>query len=78
MQELTQLLANMATYNDGADSSRWMTFDKIAERTHSEMTYEELPALLANLTDYGSIDRMGSNYRVHMPLLERWLRETQF
>jgi hypothetical protein len=62
----------------GADSSRWMTFDKIAERTQSGMTSGELPALLANLADYGSIDRNGSNYRVHMPLLELWLRETQF
>jgi (p)ppGpp synthase/HD superfamily hydrolase len=62
----------------GADSSRWMTFDKIAERTHPEITDEELPKLLTNLKDYGSIDRNGSNYRVHMPLLELWLREVQF
>jgi len=62
----------------GADSSGWMTFGKIAERTHPKITYGELPKLLANLTDYGSIDRNGSYYRVHMPLLERWLRETQF
>lgn len=66
-----QILSTIAA---GVDSSRWMTFDKIAERTYPHITDGELPGLLANLTDYGSIDMNGSNYRVHIPILELWFR----
>lgn len=68
----------LAAIAGGADSARWTVFDKIAEQIHSDIADEELQGFLANLVDYGSIDRDGSRYRIHMPLLELWLRETQF
>lgn len=58
----------------GADSSGWTTFDRIAEQTHPKIADGELPGLLANLTDYGSIDADRLNYRVQTPLLELWLQ----
>ena len=58
----------------GADSSGWTTFDKVAEQTHPKIADGELPGLLANLTDYGSIEADRLNYRVQTPLLELWLQ----
>lgn len=57
-----------------ADSSRWITINKLAEQMHSYLNEEELPALLANLTGYGSIDMSSSNYRIHLPLLDLWFQ----
>jgi predicted amino acid-binding ACT domain protein len=57
-----------------ADSSRWATVDKLAERMYPFPAEEELPGLLANLSGYGSIDMSGSNYRIHLPLLDLWFQ----
>ncbi len=57
-----------------ADSSRWATIDKLAERMYPFLAEEELPGLLANLSGYGSIDISGSNYRIHLSLLDTWFQ----
>lgn len=54
--------------------SRWVTFDKLAERLHPYLAEKELPELLANLTGYGSVDMNGSGYRIHLPLLDLWFQ----
>ena len=58
----------------GVGSSGWATFDRIADQTYPKVTDKELPGLLANLTDYGSIDADRLNYRVQIPFLELWLQ----
>jgi (p)ppGpp synthase/HD superfamily hydrolase len=58
-----------------SSSSRWITLDTIVERTHAYLTKKELPGLLADLTDYGSIDKNGFSYHIHLPLLELWLQK---
>ena len=66
-----EILAAIASV---ADSSRWVTIDKLAERMHPNFAEKELAGLLANLTGYGSIDVSGSNYRIHLPLVDLWFQ----
>ncbi len=64
----------LAAIASEADSSRWVTYDKLAERMHPYLAEEELLGLLANLAGYGSIDMSSSNYRIHLPLLDLWFQ----
>lgn len=61
----------------GLSHTHWVSSETIAKLTFPEVRPGDLLSLLTNLTDYGSIDRKGRQYRIHLPLLELWLRETQ-
>lgn len=60
----------------GENSSRRITFDRLAEHTSKYIDEPELPILLKHLTDYGSLEESNANYHIHLPLLEYWLRRT--
>lgn len=57
-----------------ADSSGWITFDKLAQSLHPHLSEYELSQSLANLTSYESIDANHALYRVHLPLLNLWFK----
>ncbi|HXZ06378.1 MAG TPA: HD domain-containing protein [Ktedonobacteraceae bacterium] len=64
----------LAAIAGSADSSRWVTIDKLAEHLHPLLLEEELPELLTNLVGYGTIDMSGTTYRIHLPLLDLWFQ----
>jgi (p)ppGpp synthase/HD superfamily hydrolase len=66
------ILATIAQY---ADSSRWISFDKLASKMRSRLADEELSELLTHLTGYGSLDVSNSNYHIHLPLLDLWFQK---
>jgi hypothetical protein len=57
-----------------ADSSGWITYDKLAQSLHPHLSDVELSQSLANLTSYESIDANHALYRVHLPLLNLWFK----